>query len=158
MSERTRHFLIGFPVAYVVITVLVLSLNVYNDFLAQRTDDRIKRAETSEYFVYSAVDYLGSNGEGGLRFESVREVYQPINVTWIDTLFCEVANGEFENYSNQIANGKLTTSSSPRSPWSYNGSYPRETPCYLESRIKGDDSGYIKEQTVVGKPFITPGE
>lgn len=157
-NERIKHFLIGFPIAYLALTFIAFSINVYGDFLQNRANEIVKNAPVTDYFLYEDVVYTGQTDEGFLRFESTRTIFKPIDVEWIDTLKCEVKKdtGTFELYSEKHVVGDISPKDSRVATWVYDQAYPLDTLCYLESDIKGKVGGYPKEQEVIGEPFKTP--
>ena len=154
-GSRSLTFILGFVTIYTVGLLGLIGVNALEEYASNQAFAELEAAPSSDWFLYKNVEYVGGD-KSGLVFESTRDVFQDIQITWVDTLKCTAADGSFKTYSFQVFEGDMAPEDGGSTRWVYSSSYPEDTTCFMESDINGTVNGVPKTQEVIGEPFVTP--
>lgn len=134
MNERTRHFVLGWVVLFLVLSAVVTLFDVAKDRYQLWT---LRRADASEFFLYQSIDYVETTPDY-LVFKSTSIVRQSHPIFWNDILRCAPTDGPLRFYSVQNTNwdSPVVKEDFSSTQWNYLDRKPRNgTPCVLESTI-----------------------
>lgn len=134
MNERTRHFVLGWVVLFLVLSAVVTLFDVAKDRYQLWT---LRRADASEFFLYQGIEYVETTPDH-IVFNSTSLVRQSHPMFWNDIIRCSVDGKPLRFYSVQNTNwdSPVIKEDFTTTLWNYSERRPVDgTPCILESTI-----------------------